>query len=347
MIDPGTVASGEPSASACERTFVPKPLPFKIRAFTTIAGALIKLRLMPPPAKEIEKPHAQRLQRRALGFACGPGDQTIRTWDLTVEGRGGAIPVRVYARPDLRPGAPGYFFIHGGGFVDAGVDFTDYVQRGLAARTGCVVVGVSYRLAPEHPFPAGLDDCEDVLHWMVQTRPQGMDGERVAVGGESAGANLAAALCIRTRDTGGPRIAHQTIVYPFTDSTLTSPDWDRGLMPGVNRATGEFMVRVYAGKENAMNPLVSILHADHRGLPPALVVSCEHDPLRTDGIKFAEALKSAGVEILHTHYDDMPHGYLLFPKLTRTADDSLDEIAREAMRYLEARPALKLSASSA
>src|SRR4029453_19242922 len=147
----------------------------------------------------------------------------------------------------------------------------------------------------------------------------------------SAGANLAAALCIRTRDTGGPRIAHQTIVYPFTDSTLRSPDWDSGLMPGVDRATGEFMVRVYAGEENAMNPLVSILHANHRGLPPALVVSCEHDPLRTDGIKFAEALKSAGVATLHTHYDDMPHGYLLFPKLTRTADASLDEIAREAM----------------
>jgi len=167
------------------------------------------------------------------------------------------------------------------------------------------------------------------------------------VGGESAGANLAAALCIQARDNDGPRIAHQTIVYPFTDTTLTSPDWDSGLMPGVDRATGEFMVRMYAGTENATNPLVSILHANHRGLPPALVVSCEHDPLRTDGIKFAEALKAAGVETLHTHYDDMPHGYLLFPKLTRTADDSLDEIAREAMRYLEARPVPMLNASSA
>ena len=106
-------------------------------------------------------------------------------------------------------------------------------------------------------------------------------------------------------------------------------------MPGITRAAGELMVRVYAGPENATNPLVSILHADHRGLPPALVVSCGHDPLRTDGIKFAEALKAAGVDTKHTHYDDMPHGYLLFPKLTRTADDSLDEIAAEAMRRLE------------
>ncbi len=293
----------------------------------------MKLGLMPTPEKVLEQPHAQRLQGRALGLACGPGDQTIRTWDLVVEGRGGPIPVRVYARPDLKPGAPGYLFIHGGGFVNFGLQFTDYVQRGLAARTGCVVVGLSYRLAPEHPFPAGLEDCQDVLRWMAATRPQGMDGDRIAVGGESAGGNLAAALCIWARDNAAPRISHQAIIYPFTDATLSALDWDSSVMPGVDRSAGEFMVRVYAG-EHAAHPLFSILHAELRGLPPALVVSCEYDPLRTDGIKFAEALKRAGVETLHTHYDNMPHGYLLFPRLTRTADDSLDQIAAEAMRHL-------------
>jgi acetyl esterase len=314
------------------------PLPPKIRALVAAARVFIKLGLMPTPQKGVQIPHAQRLQRKVLGIACGPGDRTIRTWDLMVEGRAGPIPVRVYARPDLAPGAPGYLFIHGGGFVDGGLEFTDYVQRGLAARTGCVVLGLSYRLAPEHPFPAGLEDCQDVLRWMAETRPQGMDGERIAVGGESAGANLAAALCIWARDNNGPRIAHQAIVYPFTDTTLSSPDWDSGHMPGVDRSSGEFMVRVYAGKENATNPLVSILHAEHRGLPPALVVSCEYDLLRSDGIKFAEALRAAGVDILHRHYDNMPHGYLLFPRLTRTADASLDEIAAEATRYLNASP---------
>jgi acetyl esterase len=314
---------------------VPASLPPKIRALLATARVLMKIGLMPTPQKGIEKPHAQRLQRKALGLACGSGDQTVRTWDLVVEGRGGPIPVRVYVRPGLEPGAPGYLFIHGGGFVDGGLDFTDYVQRGLAARAGCVVLGLSYRLAPEHPFPAGLEDCQDVLRWMVDTRPQGMDRDRIAVGGESAGANLAAALSIWARDNHGPRISHQAIVYPFTDATLSSPDWDSRLMPGVDRSVGEFMVRVYAGERNAANPLVSILHAEHRGLPPALVVSCEYDPLRTDGIKFAEALKAAGVDTLHRHYNNMPHGYLLFPKLTRTSDDSLDEIAAEAMRYLK------------
>jgi acetyl esterase len=234
----------------------------------------------------------------------------------------------------LKPGAPGYLFIHGGGFVTYGVDFTDYVQRGLAARTGCVVVGLSYRLAPEYPFPAGLEDCQDVLSWMAETCPQGMNGERIAVGGESAGGNLAAALCIWSRDSQGPRISHQAIIYPFADATLSSLDWDSSVMPGVDRSAGEFMVRVYAGEEHATNPLFSILHAEHRGLPPALVVSCEYDPLRTDGIEFAAALKRAGVDTVHTHYDTMPHGYLLLPKLTPTADASLDQIAAEAMRYL-------------
>jgi len=213
---------------------VTTPLPLKIRALVGTARVLMKLRIMPTPEKEHAKPLAHRLQRRAMRIACGPGDQTIRTRDLMVEGRGGPIPVRVYARPDFAPNAPGYLVIDGGGFIDAGVDFTDYVQRGLAARTGCVVVGLSYRLAPEHPFPAGLEDCQDVLRWMAETRPQGMDGARIAVGGESAGANLAAALSIWSRD------------------------------------------------------------------------------------------------------NDMPHGYLLCPRLTRTADNSLDQIAAEAMRYLGA-----------
>jgi acetyl esterase len=311
-------------------------MPLKIRWLLHIARLFMRLGLMPTAEKELARPVAQRLKRKPPHFACGPGDQSIRTWDMSVAGRGGPIPVRVYARPDLKPAAPGYLFLHGGGFIDGGLDFTDYVQRGLAARTGCVVVGVSYRLAPEHPFPAGLEDCQDVLRWMAQTQPQGMDGGRIAVGGESAGANLAAALSIWARDNQGPRIAHQAIVYPFTDTTLSSPDWDTPFMPGVDRSAGELMVRVYAGAQHANNPLVSILHADHRGLPPALVVSCEHDPLRTDSIKYAQALQAAGVDTLHRHYDDMPHGYLLFPKLTRTADDSLDEIASQALRYLNA-----------
>jgi len=291
--------------------------------------------LMPDPTTALEKPHAERLTRQHPTFMAGKVDTSINTWDDTVDGRGGPIPVRVYARRDLLPGAPAILFIHGGGFIDGGLDFTDNIQRGLAQRTGYVVVGISYRLAPEHPFPAGLEDCQDVLQWMVDKQPQGLDPTRLAVGGESAGGNLAAALTIANRDGAGLPILHQTIIYPFTDTTLASPDWDTSDMPGVDRSTGELMVRVYAGDE-ADNPLVSVLHADLAGLPPAMVISCEHDPLKTDGIAFAKALTTAGVETHHRHYDNMPHGYLVLPGIIKEARTSLDEIAIEIAKRLGA-----------
>jgi acetyl esterase len=314
---------------------VTRPLPFRIRALFAAVGLLMKSGLLSTPENELKKPHAQRLLSRAPHLACGPGDRTIRTDDCVVEGRGGPIPVRVYVRPDLKPDAPGYLFIHGGGFVNYGLDFTDYVQRALAARTGCVVVGLSYRLAPEHPFPAGLEDCQDVLRWMAKTRPQRMDRERIAVGGESAGGNLTAALGIWARnEPKAPRISHLTLGYPFADGTLSALDWDSCRIPGLNRSAGEFMVRVYAGEQQATNPLFSILHADLHGLPPTLVITCEYDPLRTDGIRLAAALNQAGVETLHRHYDNMPHGFLVFPRLTRTADESLELMAAETRRHL-------------
>ncbi len=231
----------------------------------------------------------------------------------------------------MQPSAPAILFIHGGGFVDGGVDFCDNVQRGLAARTGYVVVGLSYRLAPEHPFPAGLEDCQDVLCWMAESKPAGLDPTRIAVGGESAGGNLTVALALSSRDSKAPAIAHLSIYYPFTDATLRSTDWDTTDMPGVGRAEGEFMLKVYAPKD-AGNPLVSVLHADLEGLPPSTVITCGHDPLRADSVSLAAALKAAGVPTLHTRYDDMPHGFLMFSRLTRRADESMDEMARETAK---------------
>jgi acetyl esterase len=298
---------------------------------TGVASLALKRGWLPNPASLVEKPHDERLARKALGIACRPGDRSIVTQDVTVGGRGGPIHARVYTRPDVQPGAPAILFIHGGGFIDGGVDFCDNVQRGLAARTGYVVVGLSYRLAPEHPFPAGLEDCQDVLRWMVESKPAGLDPTRIAVGGESAGGNLTVALALSSRDGRGPAIAHLSIYYPFTDATLKSTDWDTTDMPGVGRAEGEFMVKVYAPKD-ADNPLVSVLHADLRALPPSTVITCGHDPLRSDGVWLAAALKAAGVPTLHTHYDDMPHGFLMFSRLTKRADESMDELARETAK---------------
>jgi acetyl esterase len=308
-------------------------MPQPARTIVWVFGLAMKTGLMKGPTAVLDQPTAERLARQHPTRFAGKVDTSIRTWDDTVEGRGGPIPVRVYARPDLQPGAPAILFIHGGGFIDGGLDFTDNIQRGLAKRTGYVVVGVSYRLAPEDPFPAGLEDCQDVLAWMVDKQPQGLDPRRLAVGGESAGGNLAAAVVIANRDGARHSILHQTIVYPFTDTTLSSPDWDRRVMPGVDRSAGEMMVRLYGGAEKD-NPLVSVLHADLEGLPPAMVISCEHDALKTDSIRYAEALAAAGVETHHRHYDNMPHGCLVMPGIIKEAVTSLDEIAEQIQQRL-------------
>lgn len=311
-----------------------RPIPQPARTVFALVKLAMRAGIYPDPLKALEKPHAERLVRKHPPLLAGKVDTSIQTWDDTIEGRGGPIPVRVYARADLKPGAPAILFIHGGGFVDGGIDFCDSIQRGLAKRTGYVVVGLSYRLAPEHPFPAGLEDCQDVLQWMADKQPQGLDPHRLAVAGESAGGNLAAALAISNRDGAGLSILHQTIIYPFTDTTLVSSDWDTSTMPGVGRNAGETMVRLYGGDDHKDNPLVSVLHADLAGLPPAMVISCEHDPLKSDGIWYAEALAKAGVDTYHRHYDNMPHGYLVLPGIIREAKSSLDEIAIETAKRL-------------
>jgi acetyl esterase len=311
---------------------MPAKIPQPLGGFCSLVRFMEKHRLLGSPAKVLVQPHAERLKHHNPGWMVKPGPP-VDTEDVVVEGRDGPIPARVYTRPGTSPGAPAILFIHGGAFIDLGLEHCDNVQRGLAQRTGYVVVGLSYRLAPEHPFPAALHDCADVLQWMHDTRPGGLDPQRIAVGGESAGGNLTVALCLYARDNGGPAISHQSVYYPFTDTTLSSTDWDSGLMPGANRRAGEFMVRLYAGAQ-AQNPLVNLLGADLRGLPPATVVTCGHDVLRTDGLRLTEALRAAGVETRHTHHDDMPHGFLMMSRLTSRPDESMDEMAREVTKYL-------------
>ena len=313
---------------------MPAKIPQPLGGFYALIKFLVRHKLLPNPAKMLVTPHDERLRHHNPGWLVKPGP-AVDTEDVVVEGRDGPIPARIYTRPGTRPGAPAILFIHGGAFIDLGLEHCDNVQRGLAQRTGYVVVGLSYRLAPEHPFPAALHDCADVLQWMHDTRPGGLDPQRIAVGGESAGGNLTVALCLYARDHNGPVISHQSVYYPFTDTSLASADWDSGLMPGANRRAGEMMVRLYAG-DQVKNPLVNLLGADLHGLPPATVVTCGHDVLRTDGVQLVQALRAAGVETRHTHYDDMPHGFLMMSRLTRRPDESMDEMAREVTRHLGA-----------
>jgi acetyl esterase len=312
-----------------------KPIAQPMRALLRLMSLLGKLNIGPTVESFMAKPHDDRLAHRNPGLMTRKVTAKIETEDLDVDGRGGPIPVRVYRRPNTAPGAPGYLFIHGGGFAMGGVEFCDHVCRELADRSGFVVIGLSYRLAPDHPFPAGIEDCQDVLTWMAKEAPGGLDPERLAVGGESAGGNFTALLALWSRDSNGPRIAHHAPIYPLTDFTAGQIDWSEGNAgnPGVTPEVWANVGQMYCTDNDLTDPLMSPSYADHTNLPPGLVVTCQHDILRNEGIALADSYKRAGVDVTHVHMEDMPHGYLLMTRLTKRSYETMDLMISEAKRY--------------
>jgi acetyl esterase len=189
------------------------------------------------------------------------------------------------------------------------------------------VVSVDYRLAPEHPAPAALDDCLAALTWCVENAVLlGIDATRVAVGGDSAGGNLAAALCQRVRNEFGPEIAFQLLVYPVIDCTISHPSYDENAEGYFLTKVGmEWFVGHYLGDLDPKDPSVSPLHADSLvGLPPALVITAEFDPLRDEGEAYAAALREAGVPVELMRYDGMIHGFVGMAALIDDGRHALD-----------------------
>jgi acetyl esterase len=307
----------------------------RLRLLLGLSDLLARVGVAPSLLAQATAPVAERQAVKVPVWMGRPGDRSLEVALEEVPGRGGPVRVRTYRRAGTPAGSAGILYVHGGGFVLGGLDACDAIVRGLCARTGFPVVSVEYRLAPECPFPGPLEDCRDALQWMVDERPHGIDPARIAVAGDSAGGNLSAALALLTRDDGGPQLRHQTLVYPFTDGTLSSSDWDTRAMAGVDRSAGEQMMRWYAPAHAPDEPLVSVLHADHAGLPPALVITAEHDVLRADGRAYAEKLAEAGVAVLHHDVEGVPHGFLGMGRLTREADRVLDLIASEIAAAVE------------
>jgi acetyl esterase len=229
----------------------------------------------------------------------------------TVPGPAGPIPVRVY-RPAPGEARPGLAYFHGGGFVLGGLDMCDRPCRELANLSGCVVVSVDYRLAPEHPFPAAVDDAYAATRYVADHAAEfGIDPDRLAVGGESAGANLATVAAIVSRDRGEPRLAFQLLVYPQVDVEDDSPSMrefahDHFLTV---EAIAYFVDHYVPNREDRRSPRVSPIAADLQGLPPAFVITAECDPLRDQGEAYARKLKTAGVEVTGKRYDGMIHPF--------------------------------------
>jgi acetyl esterase len=251
----------------------------------------------------------------------------------------GAIKLRIYT--PVAGGAealPGIVFYHGGGFVIGDLDCYDGLCRTLANESGCRVVAVDYRLAPEHPFPAAVDDSFAALQWIEKNASSiGIDANALAVAGDSAGGNLAAVMALLAKEKGGPKIAFQLLIYPVTSlnaGTRSAQQFGAGYF--LDLATVDWFRGHYVpeGTDHSDAKLSPLHAADFANLPPAYIVTAGFDPLHDEGVHYADKLKAAGVSIRHVDYPTMVHGFFSMQgwlPLAREAIAAAAQAAKEAL----------------
>ena len=256
-------------------------------------------------------------------------------------GPGGEIPLRCYRGQGTMEGKlPVLIFYHGGGYVIGDLDTHDYVCRKLANTAHCAVVSVDYRLAPEHKFPAAVDDAVAALRWIVdQADFLQIDPTRVAVGGDSAGGNLAANMAHMARDGDAPQIVFQLLIYPGTDMSMSQPSYQRDFskFPLSVEACRYFLGHYLRGEEDKLDWRASpLLAPSFNGLAPALVLTAGYDPLADEGLAYAKKLEESGVSVTTVHMSDQMHGFLTMGKIVRAADTALEMSAATLRRIFAA-----------
>ena len=236
------------------------------------------------------------------------------------------VPIRVY-RPDADDKQPCLIYFHGGGWVIGDLDTHDHVCRHLAREANCVVVATDYRLAPEYPFPAPLDDCYAVAQWVTANATAlNIDPSRIAVGGDSAGANLTACVCLKSKLEAGPALVHQLLMCPVTDSAFDTASYEanaEGYM--LTRDSMEWFFNHYLGEgADRFDPLISPVRAtDVSGLPAATIITAEFDPLRDEGEAYGAKLQSAGVDTLVRRFPGMIHNFFTMADLLESGGAAL------------------------
>ena len=286
-----------------------------------------------PPWHAMSVPCARRIEDEMFSTGAGPELESVR--DFAIDGPGGHLPVRVY-RPDVED-PPTLLFYHGGGWVLGTLDSADGICRELASRGKCLVLSVDYRLAPEHPFPAAVDDAFVALQWATDhAGALGGDSTRLGVAGTSAGGNLAAATALRVRDEGAS-LDGQFLLYPITDHTFdTSSYREHSDAPLLSRADMAWFWRQYLRSPvDAHNPFAAPVRAqDLSGVAPATVLTAGFDVLRDEGVTYAERLTEAGVPTRHDHYPTLAHGFLSLTDSVDLAAEAMDELATHVQSRL-------------
>jgi acetyl esterase len=287
-----------------------------------------------PKYYTVSPPVARRIYRDTRAVLAPPAPELAEARLLAFEN----FAIRAY-RPAANEALPALLYFHGGGFTIGDLDTHDVVCRQLAAGARCAVFSVEYRLGPEHPFPAAVEDCiAATRHVHEHAGELRVDAKRIAVGGDSAGGNLAAVVALHARDAGGPPLAFQLLVYPATDQRLGTASHERNAHGYLLEREGiEFFRRCYLPEATAYTDWRAspLLAKDHAGLPPALLITAGYDPLLDEGKAYAERLRAAGVEVAYREYPDMVHGFLLFGGVLDTANAAIAECCAALRRAFQ------------
>jgi acetyl esterase len=293
------------------------------------------------PGIETLTPQAARDRFSALTDArkqMGANEPVHQVRDVRIPGPSGEIPVRMYT-PDVKTPAPVLIYFHGGGWVLGDLDSHDHVCRAIANSVPCVVASVDYRLAPEAKFPAAVEDSYAALEWIAANAGElGIDAGRIAVGGDSAGGNLAAVISLMARDRKGPKLVYQVLIYPATDMRMVAPSMEENSEgPLLTKAAMAWFIEHYLrGEKDKLDPLASpLLAADLTGLPAAFILTAECDPLRDEGEDYGQKLKSAGVPVEVKRYAGMPHGFFSFGAALIAAQESMADTTTRLSKAFE------------
>jgi acetyl esterase len=261
-----------------------------------------------------------------------PVHPELRVEDRTIDGPAGAIPVRVYWPPDVEDrdtAPPIVVYLHGGGFAVGDLDTHDGASRNHAVGADALVVSVDYRLAPEHPYPAAVEDAWAATQWVAEHGGElGADPTRLAVAGDSAGGTLSAVVAQLARDNGTPPLRFQLLWYPATMWDTTLPSFaENASAPVLDRKGVVAFTRWYAGNVDVRNPPATLAPGrgeNLAGLPPAYIAVAGHDPLRDDGARYAELLAAAGVSVDLHNAETLIHGYLGYAGVVPAATDAVE-----------------------